>query len=1056
MTTPSPDAYNLGKYGEVPVSYYTGLPTIEIPLYTIKTRTVELPVKLLYHAGATKVKDEASMVGLGWSLSAGGSITQNIVDVNDFAGTPRYWGGPGNWVANTFTEIASQKANCVFSGIGPGYPPQQSELTAYFGLFGAMDRLIDLEPDIFSFSFLGYSGKFFYVRETHEFVVLDQQNIKFELVQDPTSEVNKEMLDWKVTLPDGTVLFFEVFEFVEGPRDDGQTAIVEMRNITWYVTRIETINHETIEFTYDRSPATTLHPSATSPMLPSVFEKASRYIRTSSAGLLEGDALPLFQYDYHVKAYLTYLQTITFDGGRVDLSYSSRTDQSGQRLTRVDIYGGKVGSQTLMKRYQMNNSSYFEATTAYPHSLLSTYRSSDGLTDSYFSQRLKLSSVQETVTSATWTFDYNSRQLPYKDSWAVDHWGFNCARGNTTFVPDLTKVYAAADIMPIVTQDQMTFAGSDRSADPDAVKAALLEKIHYPTGGYTQFDYESHTFGNYPTIEPHSNLNSLGGGARVARITDADGSGNVRIKRLLYFGGKLMSPLQYQRSYSYQKKSCVGWNEVATFTYYIVEGESHTALSSSAQGQHVGYSQVEVRDGENGENGKEMYYFHNSPDQTYRYSWSIPTSVPNNPDRRNGFIDSREVFDKDGHLLLKENYTYASNFGRLRSAAGMKTYMTMATTVCDYDCNEFGAIGYGIFAGQDLLASKEIRTLNTATSNEYQVETENYTYNAIGLLTETRQHRSDGSDLYTRSKFPYDYVSAVPIPPASLTPELSAIYKLNNTNRHNQALEIVTSVNDKVTSSTYTQFADKNNSNTNPLLVPVSEFQFRSRTPVTFSQTSSTSTFEMSSINTSTTPASVTKDEHYAPNPEIVFDAFDASGRLLQYHKNDNVNTSFIWGYGGKYVIASIINAKQKDIYYTGFESDSGPNTDATDRKTGNQSHINSTDLSIPLSGLSNGKYILSYWKKVSGVWTYVESKVTVSGGSYTISGLDGQVDDLRFYPDGAQMTTYTHDFEKGMSSLTDANNVTTYYGYDTSGRLIDIKDLDKNLLQHIDYHFKP
>ena len=46
---------------------------------------------------------------------------------------------------------------------------------------------------------------------------------------------------------------------------------------------------------------------------------------------------------------------------------------------------------------------------------------------------------------------------------------------------------------------------------------------------------------------------------------------------------------------------------------------------------------------------------------------------------------------------------------------------------------------------------------------------------------------------------------------------------------------------------------------------------------------------------------------------------------------------------------------------------------------------------SKPLSNLTTGPYILSYWQKTGGTWTFQESKINVSGSSYTIS-LSGQV----------------------------------------------------------------
>jgi hypothetical protein len=41
VTVPSPTAASLGKFGDVPVSFYTGVPNISIPLFTAKGRTLE-------------------------------------------------------------------------------------------------------------------------------------------------------------------------------------------------------------------------------------------------------------------------------------------------------------------------------------------------------------------------------------------------------------------------------------------------------------------------------------------------------------------------------------------------------------------------------------------------------------------------------------------------------------------------------------------------------------------------------------------------------------------------------------------------------------------------------------------------------------------------------------------------------------------------------------------------------------------------------------------------------------------------------------------------------
>ena len=83
-----PSAFQFIKYGENPVSEYTGIPNISIPIYTIKVDNHELPIDLTYHAGGIKVADEATWVGLGWDLSFG-NITQIINDRDDLSNSEK-------------------------------------------------------------------------------------------------------------------------------------------------------------------------------------------------------------------------------------------------------------------------------------------------------------------------------------------------------------------------------------------------------------------------------------------------------------------------------------------------------------------------------------------------------------------------------------------------------------------------------------------------------------------------------------------------------------------------------------------------------------------------------------------------------------------------------------------------------------------------------------------------------------------------------------------------------------------------------------------------------
>ncbi len=79
----TPNAAELGKYGRIPVSYYNGLPVIDIPLTELHAKNYVLPIHLSYHASGVKPDDHPGWVGLGWSLHAGGCINRIVNGVND-------------------------------------------------------------------------------------------------------------------------------------------------------------------------------------------------------------------------------------------------------------------------------------------------------------------------------------------------------------------------------------------------------------------------------------------------------------------------------------------------------------------------------------------------------------------------------------------------------------------------------------------------------------------------------------------------------------------------------------------------------------------------------------------------------------------------------------------------------------------------------------------------------------------------------------------------------------------------------------------------------------
>ena len=127
----------------------------------------------------------------------------------------------------------------------------------------------------------------------------------------------------------------------------------------------------------------------------------------------------------------------------------------------------------------------------------------------------------------------------------------------------------------------------------------------------------------------------------------------------------------------------------------------------------------------------------------------------------------------------------------------------------------------------------------------------------------------------------------------------------------------------------------------------------------------------------------------------------------------------------------------------------------------------------ITKAGLTSGTtYVVSYWTKnssplsITGTitgyplkgftnsngWTYYEHKVT-GQTTITLSGT-GNIDEVRLYPQSAEMTSYTYNPLTGVSSINDARAGINFFEYDGFQRLVNIKDQYGNIVKNYTYHY--
>lgn len=432
---PSPDAASLGKYGDVPVSLFTGMVDISIPLLNVKGRVLSLPVGLSYHSSGIKVDDVAGWVGLGWSLNAGGVITRSVRGKAD----------DNSYLIDNYLTIED----------APGI----SQLVDFSYYNDLVDNIADNISDVYYFNFAGHSGKFYF--DQHQRIIHNgDEQLRIERVSSTRFDI---------TTADGTTYVFgtnrantnQCTETSSLPAQIGGDTYIS----SWYLAEIiSPFNNDLIEFFYqsyvgqqvlfDSEQSNTYYPNLGSPCM--------------------GD-----EWDYGTTHTLTILgvkrlDEIRFNDGIVKfISSNTRTDvYTGDYRYKLDAVELRDKQNVLKKRFQLTYSYYNPSSTN--------------------AQRLKLTDVTESgadnVNQPPYHIDYDETvPLPLLRSKAQDHWGFYNGR---------TSNDASLHNIPPYNYNGTLLPGTNREAgEAKYTKAGMIQKITYPTKGYTIFEFEPHDIG---------------------------------------------------------------------------------------------------------------------------------------------------------------------------------------------------------------------------------------------------------------------------------------------------------------------------------------------------------------------------------------------------------------------------------------------------------------------------------------------------------------------------------------------------------------------------------
>ena len=444
VVPPSPDAAALGKYGSTPVGLSTGIPEINIPLYVVKTRRLELPITMSYHAGGFNVNERAPWTGLGWTLSAGGVISRSAVGLGDDCGAG-FLQHNNNRFASEINENDLQWLMQVTNGIA------------------------DNESDLYFFNFGGHSGKF----------VFDDDRKPFLVPRIPI-RITYSAVGLTVIAEDGTIYRFNEREMIEAGAQTPTGNDFQTYTGAYYLTSIKSADKtDSITFTYANDGYYT--------------EVSNNYSETIGDKCVATDnsiGVVGKSHDYNT-------------------SFSYRTVQDVKRISEINFAHGKIEFLRAAGRLDGGNSSLSEIrikkkNAAGGFDLQKSFKMETGYFGAYDRARLKLNGISEYDATNSFVkgheFFYNeSIILPPRGSGGQDWWGLYNGGNASSLVPK-----------EIVNLNGHFFhvGSANRKPSVTHMQASILKRIKYPTGGFTEFDYEPHYYDGSSTIEKNLSASS--------------------------------------------------------------------------------------------------------------------------------------------------------------------------------------------------------------------------------------------------------------------------------------------------------------------------------------------------------------------------------------------------------------------------------------------------------------------------------------------------------------------------------------------------------------------
>jgi hypothetical protein len=1010
------------------LSQFTGKLGVSVPIYSYKSTSsnLALNVSLDYSGGGLNILENPSCVGAGWNLTAGGSIFRSINGLPD----DRDSALPTS-LGYFFATGYVPDTPCCNNYQYPGYYPDP------------MGKIhMDGEEDDYYFDFNGRQGRLMIPQDilsstsAAPIQTIPQSTCRIQILQGVNpANVTSLISGFVITDEKGIQYTFSAIETIQKKiptlvSDGGSNYHytyaypTQYFGTAWRLTKMLDLNtQDEIDFNYISYPV-----SYKVPDYPTTYTNQS-----SLAYSNYDDGQDLY------KGTCQRLSSIQFkNGDMISFAYDSKPRAdfvSDNALLQIEVLSALNGHQITYNLQQSYLSEQTLGTNAYqvveaPYSTV-TAGTADNLGLWLF------------LKGVTQQANDNSGTLP------VARFGYNRNLGTETSVSVPTRFSAAsASNWGNAVSGTQGFFG-------------YLDTVYNVNGGYTLY---THGYNDY-TLSTGGT--GLPGGLRVTSITQSDGVNHVN---------DLVTTYTYQTAAG----TSSGFMPVLPPNYYLnalsngsggsipyaVTLAANTGIipASTLQGSPVGYSQVtETVTGL----GQTVYQFTSLADYPPLYT-TLPYPFPNMPqlvDWAYGLPKMTTMYDQSGRMVRSVQNIYNVIITPVSTPNYRSMKMAFRT---EASSPVLGNPGTCAQMASTWNFSYQLYYPTTGQTQLMQTITTDYPLNANNAVSTVR---------YTYDPTYYVRTSSTTTDSKGETVESIPFYLFQTSNTSTAAYSLAST--DNLLTSPYgsltllthtdgteyiTSYSKINYAIFNGMIKPQQLLSAKLGAPVSISSTQTTFTPDMN-YGAATT----------ALSEDASFDQYDAAGTLVQVTEPlHNQVKSLVWDNSVHQQMAQC-NTAYATMDYTSFENqqNGGWTVGGASATYLSGGITGSTAFSGTLSRAITvpGNYTLTLWCAVGTTATVngAAGQVLLTRRNYqleswslnnvtnptaiTVQGTN--IDEVRLFPQGAQMSTSTYSPMVGITSACDASNRIVYYEYDVYNRLTDVRDQDGNIIRTFNYHYR-